>query len=94
MLKTLYAKLAVVLLALFCVIGGIYVALTMLTTRLYLEEVNQKLNRTLAANGSSPAARNNSGAKCGPERDVTITWTLPQRSTADRPMSIARFFAR
>ncbi|PYQ61874.1 MAG: sensor histidine kinase [Acidobacteria bacterium] len=50
MLKTLYAKLAVVLLALFCVIGGIYVALTMLTTRLYLEEVNQKLNRTLAAN--------------------------------------------
>jgi len=50
MLKTLYAKLSVVLLALFCVIGGIYVALTMLTTRLYIDEVNQKLNRTLAAN--------------------------------------------
>jgi two-component system, OmpR family, sensor kinase len=50
MLKTLYAKLAVVLLALFCVIGGIYVTLTMLTTRLYIDEVNQKLNRTLAAN--------------------------------------------
>jgi signal transduction histidine kinase len=49
MLKTLYAKLAVVLLALFCVIGAIYIALTMLTTRLYIEEVNQKLNRTLAA---------------------------------------------
>src|SRR5712691_1742126 len=47
--KTLYAKLAAVLLALFCVIGGIYVALTMLTTRLYIDEVNQKLNRTLAA---------------------------------------------
>src|SRR5712692_7281130 len=47
--KTLYAKLAAVLLALFCVIGGIYVALTMLTTRLYIEEANQKLNRTLAA---------------------------------------------
>ncbi|HMC22795.1 MAG TPA: ATP-binding protein [Thermoanaerobaculia bacterium] len=49
MLKTLYAKLAAVLLALFCVIGGIYIALTMLTTRLYIDEVNQKLNRTLAA---------------------------------------------
>jgi len=49
MLKTLYAKLAAVLLALFCVIGGIYVALTMLTTRLYIDEINQKLNRTLAA---------------------------------------------
>jgi two-component system OmpR family sensor kinase len=47
--KTLYAKLAAVLLALFCVIGGIYVALTMLTTRLYIDEINQKLNRTLAA---------------------------------------------
>jgi signal transduction histidine kinase len=49
MLRTLYAKLAVVLLALFCVIGGIYVALTLVTTRLYIEEINQKLNRKLAA---------------------------------------------
>jgi two-component system, OmpR family, sensor kinase len=47
--RTLYAKLAFVLLALFCVIGGIYVALTMVTTRLYFDEVNQKLNRSLAA---------------------------------------------
>jgi two-component system, OmpR family, sensor kinase len=49
MLKTLYAKLAAVLLALFCVIGGIYVALTIITTRLYIDEINQKLNRPLAA---------------------------------------------
>src|ERR1700726_792295 len=49
MLKTLYAKLAAVLLALFCVIGGIYVALTIFTTRLYIDEINQKLTRPLAA---------------------------------------------
>ena len=49
MLKTLYAKLAAVLLALFCVIGGVYVAMTLVTTRLYIDEINQKLNRPLAA---------------------------------------------
>ena len=50
MLKTLYAKLALVLLGLFLAMAGLYFALTMMTTRLYSEEVTQRLNRTLAAN--------------------------------------------
>ncbi|MBI3610379.1 MAG: HAMP domain-containing protein [Nitrospirae bacterium] len=48
MLKTLYAKLAAVLLGLFCLIGVFYVLLTLFTTQMHLQEVNQKLNRTLA----------------------------------------------
>lgn len=48
MLKTLYAKLAAVLLGLFCLIGVFYVLLTLFTTQMHLREVNQKLNRTLA----------------------------------------------
>ena len=48
MLKTLYAKLAVVLLALFCVVTGAYLALTFYTTRAYIDEANQKLNQDLA----------------------------------------------
>ena len=47
-MRTLYAKLAVVLLGLFCLIGVLYILLTLFTTRMYLQEVNQKLNRTLA----------------------------------------------
>jgi signal transduction histidine kinase len=46
--KTLYSKLAVILLGLIGVIGAIYVLSTLLTTRMYLNEVNQRLNRTLA----------------------------------------------
>jgi two-component system OmpR family sensor kinase len=49
-IKTLYAKLALVLLALFCVMTAAYLALTMMTTRLYMDEATQRLNRTLAAN--------------------------------------------
>lgn len=48
MLRTLYGKLAAVLLVLFCLVGVLYVLLTLFTTRMYLQEINQKLNRTLA----------------------------------------------
>ena len=48
MLKTLYGRLAAVLLVLFCSIGILYIVLTIFTTRMYLQEVNQKFNRTLA----------------------------------------------
>ena len=49
-IRTLYAKLALVLLALFCVMTAAYLGLTMMTTRLYMDEATQRLNRTLAAN--------------------------------------------
>jgi len=50
MVRTLYARLALVLLALFLAMAGLYLALTVLSTRLYSEEVTQRLNRTLASN--------------------------------------------
>ena len=56
MFKTLYFKLAVFLLGLFCLIGILYMLLTLYTTRLYFQEVNQKLNRTLAQNLASEAS--------------------------------------
>ena len=48
MFNTLYGKLAALLFGLFCVIGTVAVALTLYSTRLYYQEVSQKLNRTLA----------------------------------------------
>jgi two-component system, OmpR family, sensor kinase len=48
MFKTLYGKLATVLLGLFCLIGTGAIVLTLYTTRLHFQEVNQKLNQTLA----------------------------------------------
>ncbi len=48
MFHTLYGKLAAVLFGLFCVIGAVVVVLTLYSTRLYFQEVSQKLNRTLA----------------------------------------------
>ena len=48
MVKSLYCKLAAVLVGTFCLIGILYILLTLYTTRLYLWEMNQKLNRTLA----------------------------------------------
>lgn len=48
MFKTLYWKLAAVLLGLFCLIGVLFILLTLYTTRLYFQEVNQMLNRKLA----------------------------------------------
>jgi two-component system, OmpR family, sensor kinase len=50
MFKTLYFKLAAVLVGIFCLIGVLYLLLTLYTTRMYFQEVNQKLNRTLAQN--------------------------------------------
>jgi len=49
MRRSLYAKLAAVLLALCAAVGAVYVGVTLVATRLYLDEVNQKLNRGLAA---------------------------------------------
>jgi two-component system OmpR family sensor kinase len=48
MFKNLYTRLAAVLLGLFLLIGVLYILLTLYTTRLYFQEVNQKLNRILA----------------------------------------------
>ena len=48
MIKNLYKRLAAVLLGLFLLIGVLYIVLTVYTTRLYFQEVNQKLNRILA----------------------------------------------
>ncbi len=48
MFKNLYTRLAAVLLGLFLAIGVLYTLLTIYTTGLYFQEVNQKLNRVLA----------------------------------------------
>ena len=50
MFNTLSAKLAAVLLGLLCLIGGLYISLTLFSTQLYLQEVNQELNHSLAQN--------------------------------------------
>ncbi|HSF16302.1 MAG TPA: HAMP domain-containing sensor histidine kinase [Vicinamibacteria bacterium] len=48
MFRTLYAKLAVVLLALFLAIGAVYLPLTLMTMQRHNQEVNQKFNGGLA----------------------------------------------
>ncbi|MDX2252343.1 MAG: ATP-binding protein [Nitrospira sp.] len=48
MFTTLYGKLASVLIGLFCFLGAGAMVLSLYTTRLYFQEVNQKLNQTLA----------------------------------------------
>jgi signal transduction histidine kinase len=48
MFKTLHCKLAAVLVGLFCLIGVLFILLTLYTTRVYFQEVNQTLNRALA----------------------------------------------
>jgi len=48
MFRSLYAKLAAVLLALFCLVGVSFILITMLSAEMYQQEVNQKLNRNLA----------------------------------------------
>lgn len=48
MFTTLYGRLATVLIGLFCLLGAGAVLLTVYTTRLHFQEVNQKLNQTLA----------------------------------------------
>jgi two-component system, OmpR family, sensor kinase len=49
MRKSLYARLALVLVVLFAGATALYVTLTVFTTRMYDEEVTQRLNRGLAA---------------------------------------------
>jgi len=46
--KTLYAKLAVALLALFLVVGGLTLAVTLATSYYYQQEVQQRIHRDLA----------------------------------------------
>ena len=48
MFRSLYAKLAAVLLGLFCLVGVSFILITMFSTEMYQQEVNQKLNRDLA----------------------------------------------
>ena len=49
-LRSLYSKLALILLGLFCLVGVIFIVLILLTADYYQKEVNQKLNRDLAKN--------------------------------------------
>ena len=46
--RSLYAKLAFVLLGLLAVVGLLFVSISVYSTEMYQQEVNQKLNRTLA----------------------------------------------
>jgi hypothetical protein len=48
--RTLYGKLVAALILLLGAISLFYVALTVVTTRLHIEDINQSLNRSLAAN--------------------------------------------
>lgn len=50
MIKTLYGKLVAILAGIFVLIGIFTLILTFFSTRFYLDEVNQRLNRTLAGN--------------------------------------------
>jgi signal transduction histidine kinase len=49
MLRTLYGKLAVTLLALLSLLGVIFLAVNLISTRMFLQEINQGLHRELAA---------------------------------------------
>ena len=49
MLRTLYGKLTLALLALLAIIGVLYILVTLVTTRVFLHEVNQNLDRDVAA---------------------------------------------
>ncbi len=49
-LHSLYTRLALGLVLLVTLLGGLYLLITLQAGRLYLQELNQQLNRTLAAN--------------------------------------------
>jgi len=57
--KTLHGKLSVILLGLLCLIGCLLIPLTLFTAQRYRLEVNQKLNRPLAASLASHLASQN-----------------------------------
>jgi len=46
--RTLYSKMALTLLGLFLLVGASFIGLSLYTTEMYQQEVNQKLNRELA----------------------------------------------
>lgn len=48
MLRSLYAKLSLALLAVLAIIGVLYLLVTLVTTRVFLQEVNQNLDRDVA----------------------------------------------
>lgn len=48
MLKTLYGKIAALLFCLFLLVGLLYILITLFFTKLYIQEVDQKLYRNLA----------------------------------------------
>ena len=48
MFRSLYGKLALALLAVLGIIGVLYILVTLVTTRLFLQEVNQNLDRDVA----------------------------------------------
>ena len=48
MFKSLYGKLALVLFALFFVVGAAFIVISVISTEKYQQEINQKLNRKLA----------------------------------------------
>lgn len=48
MFRSLYAKLVLVLLALFCLIGTVFLVSAMYSAQMYQQEVSQRLNRDLA----------------------------------------------
>ncbi len=48
MLRTLYARLAAVLVALLCTLGLLYGAFNLYATKVFLQELNQRFNRDLA----------------------------------------------
>ncbi|MGA7800979.1 MAG: HAMP domain-containing sensor histidine kinase [Gammaproteobacteria bacterium] len=50
MFRSLYARISAVLVGVLCATGVLYIAITLYSTRLYQEQVDQKLNRTLAHN--------------------------------------------
>jgi len=59
MFKSLHGKLSAVLLALLCLVGLFYIPLTVFTTRTYIKEVNQHLNRALASHLASHLGERN-----------------------------------
>jgi len=69
--RTLYGKLSAVLLLLFLGIGTLFVLLTLFTTRVHLQEMTQKLNRSLARHIASETTLIRSGrVQEGPIREI------------------------
>jgi two-component system, OmpR family, sensor kinase len=48
MAMSLYSKLAAVLACLFCLVGGVFIIVVLISSDMYQQEVNQRLNRDLA----------------------------------------------